>query len=143
LIVATGPLFLFMATRETWWWLIGAYVAWIAYAGMNVGIDNLKLKLAPADNNVPYLTAYYAMGDLIHGSSILLAGWLFDRLEDRGFDLLHIYAGTFLLGWLARSLVVALLMPIEEPGAWRVRDMLAHGVRRIFGTRQQRSDAAG
>lgn len=143
LVVATGPLFLFMATRETWWWLVGAYVAWIAYAGMNVGIDNLKLKLAPADNNVPYLTAYYAMGDLIHGSSILLAGWLFDRLEDRGFDLLHIYAGTFLLGWLARSLVVTLLMPIEEPGAWRVRDMLAHGARRITGNRQQQQDATG
>jgi MFS family permease len=124
LIVATGPLFMLMATREAWWWLIGAYVAWIAYAGMNVGIDNLKLKLAPADNNVPYLTAHYAMGDLIHGSSILFAGWLFDRLEDRGFDLLNIYACTFLLGWLARSLVAALLVPIEEPGAWRVRDVL-------------------
>jgi hypothetical protein len=54
--------------------------------------------------------------------------------------LLHIYAGTFLLGWLARSLVVTLLMPIEEPGAWRVRDMLAHVARRILGIRQQ-SDA--
>lgn len=37
LIVATGPLFLFMATREHWWWLVGTYVAWIAYAGLNVG----------------------------------------------------------------------------------------------------------
>ena len=52
LVVATGPLFLFMATRERWWWLVGAYVAWIAYAGLNVGLDNIKLKLAPADNNV-------------------------------------------------------------------------------------------
>jgi MFS family permease len=133
LVVATGPLFLFMATRERWWWLIGAYVAWIAYAGLNVGLDNIKLKLAPADNNAPYLAAYYTVSDVIFGSSILLAGWTCDRLEDRGFDILDIYAGIFLLGWLGRTLVAALLVPIEEPGAWRVRDFIALGARKLFG----------
>ena len=93
----------------------------------------IKLKLAPADNNVPYLTVYYTVGDFIFGSSILLAGWVCDRLEDRGFDMLSIYAGTFLLGWLGRTLVAALLVPIEEPGAWHVRDLAAHGVRKLFG----------
>ena len=82
---------------------------------------------------MPYLTAYYTMGDFIHGSSILLAGWLFDRIEDRGFEILGIYAGTFLLGWLGRTLVAALLVPIEEPGAWRVRDMLVYGARKLLG----------
>ena len=71
LVVATGPLFLFMATRERWWWLVGAYVVWIAYAGLNVGLDNIKLKLAPADNNAPYLAAYYTVErrDLRHVGS--------------------------------------------------------------------------
>jgi MFS family permease len=129
LVVATGPLFLFMATRETWWWLLGAYLAWIAYAGLNVGLDDIKLKLAPSDNNAPYLAAYYSASDLIFGSSILLAGWMFDRLEDRGFNTLSIYAGTFLVGWIGRTLVAALLVPIREPGAWRVRDAMRHVVR--------------
>ena len=133
LVVATGPLFLFMATREQWWWLVGAYVAWIAYAGLNVGLDNLKLKLAPADNNIPYLAAYYTVSDVIFGTSVLVAGWIFDRLEDRGFATLNIYAGTFLIGWLGRTLVAALLVPIEEPGAWRLRGLVAHGVRKLFG----------
>jgi MFS family permease len=133
LVVATGPLFLFLATRERWWWLVGAYIAWIAYAGLNVGLDNLKLKLAPADNNVPYLAAYYTVSDVVFGTSALLAGWVFDRLEDRGFVILSIYAGTFLVGWLGRTLVVALLAPIEEPGAWRVREVAAHGVRQLTG----------
>jgi MFS family permease len=128
LVVATGPLFLLMATREQWWWLLGAYLAWIAYAGLNVGLDNIKLKLAPADNNVPYLTVYYAMSDLVHGASFLLAGWLFDRLEDRGFDTLDIYAGTFLVGWIGRTLVATLLVPLDEPGAWRVRELLNRGI---------------
>jgi hypothetical protein len=121
-----------MATRERWWWLVGAYVAWIAYAGLNVGLDNLKLKLAPVDNNIPYLTAYYTVSDLIFGASVLVAGWVFDRLEDRGFDIMTIYAGTFLLGWLGRTLVAALLVPIEEPGAWRVRQLAAHGARKFL-----------
>lgn len=127
LIVATGPLFLFMATRERWWWLVGAYVVWIAYAGLNVGLDNIKLKLAPADNNAPYLAAYYTTSDVIFGSSVLAAGWMCDWLEDLGYAMLDVYAGIFLLGWVGRTLVAALLVPIEEPGAWRVREMLADG----------------
>jgi hypothetical protein len=54
------------------------------------------------------------------------------RLEDRGFEILNIYAGTFLNGWLGHTLVAALFVPIEEPGAWRVRDLVAHGVRKLF-----------
>lgn len=129
LIVATGPLFLFLATRGQWWWILATYTAWMAYAGLNVGLDNIKLKLAPPDNNVPYLAVYYSASDIVYGSSILVAGWIFDRLEDRGFNILSIYAGTFLLGYLGRTLVAALLVPIREPGAWRVRDVLRRALR--------------
>jgi MFS family permease len=141
LVVATGPLFLFLATRDRWWWLLGAYIAWIAYAGLNVGLDNIKLKLAPADNNAPYLAAYYAIGDAIFGVSVLAAGWTCDRLEDRGVDMLRIYAGIFLLGWFGRTLVGALLVPIEEPGAWRIRDLVMRAAGRLTG-RAARADAS-
>jgi len=124
LIVATGPLFLFFATFGPWWWLLATYAAWITYAGLNVGLDNIKLQLAPWDNNVPYLAAYYSASDLVYGTSILIAGWLFDRLEDRGVESLSIYAGMFLVGWVGRTLVAMLLVPIKEPGAQRVRDIL-------------------
>jgi MFS family permease len=130
LIVATGPLFLFLATRGQWWWILATYTAWMAYAGLNVGLDNIKLKLAPPDNNLPYLAVYYSLSDIVYGSSILAAGWTFDRLEDRGFNILSIYAGTFLLGWLGRTLVAALLVPIREPGAWRVREVLRRALPR-------------
>lgn len=138
LIVATGPLFLFFATLGQWWWILATYAVWIAYAGLNVGLDNIKLKLAPTDNNAPYLAAYYSASDLIYGSSVLLAGWVFDRLEDRGFHTLTIYAGTFLIGWIGRTLVVALLVPIEESGARRVRDVMRWLVRRIAVDAEQK-----
>jgi MFS family permease len=130
LIVALGPLFLFFSTRDEWWWLVGAYVAWIAYAGLNVGLDNIKLALAPADNNAPYLAAFYAVGDAIFGVSVLAAAWMCDLFEDRGVDTLNVYAGIFLVGWVGRTLVAALVVPIEEPGAWRVREVVAHALRR-------------
>ena len=133
LIVATGPLFFLLASRAHWWWFVGAYLVWIAYAGLNVGLDNIKLKLAPEDNNAPYLAAYYTVSDVLYGASIVLAGWTSDRLEDRGFEILHIYTGIFLLGWLGRTLVAALLVPIEEPGAWHVSAVVSHGLRKRFG----------
>ena len=36
---------------------------------LNVGLDSVKLKLAPDDKNAPYLAAFYAMGDLAYGVS--------------------------------------------------------------------------
>ena len=137
LTVATGPLFLLAATPERWWWIVGAYVAWMAYAGMNVGIDTVKLKLAPADNTLPYLSVYYALSDLAFGASTIAGGWLFDRLEGHGVATLDVYAWFFLVGWLGRSLVAALLVPLEEPGAARVRDMFRAlvGVRATAGPR--------
>jgi hypothetical protein len=43
LLVATGPLFYLAATPEDWWWIVGAWVVWIAYAGLNVCLPNLLL----------------------------------------------------------------------------------------------------
>jgi MFS family permease len=123
LAVATGPLFLLLATPHAWWWIVGTYVVWMAYAGLNVGIDTVKLKLAPQDNTAPYLAAYYAMSDLAFGTATIAGGWLFDRLVDRGADLLDVYAAFFVAAWIGRTLVAALLVPLEEPGASRVRDM--------------------
>jgi MFS family permease len=124
LIVATGPLFLLVATPVQPWWIVGAYVAWIAYAGMNVGIDTVKLKLAPQDNTAPCLAVYYAVGDLGFGTATVLGGLLFDRLVERGIEAADVYAAFFVAGWLGRTLVVALLAPLEEPGAQRLRDIV-------------------
>ena len=124
LVVATGPLFLFAATPDNWWWIAGTYVAWMAYAGLNVGIDTLKLKLAPQDNTAPYLAAYYAMSDLAFGAATIAGGWLFDRLVDSGTDLQSAYAAFFVAAWLGRTLVAALLVPLAEPRAAHVREMV-------------------
>lgn len=123
LVVATGPLFYLLATPERWWWLIAAYVVWIAYAGLNVGLDNVKLKLAPADNNAPYLSAYYAISDLAYGISTVVGGICFDQLLAKGRDAMAIYAGLFVAGWVGRTLSTIFLFRLPEPGALRLRDL--------------------
>ena len=129
-ICGTGPLFFIAATPDRWWWLIGAYVAWIAYAGLNVGFDNAKLKLAPPDNTAPYLAAYYALADFVFAATTVATGVCIDRLVAAGHERIEVYAGVFLVGFIGRMLGVPVLMTMHEPGALRLRDLPARLARR-------------
>lgn len=124
-IVATGPLFFLFATPGRWWLVAGAFVVWMAYAGLNVGLDNIKLKLAPPDNNSPYLAVYYAISDLANGVATIAGGLFFDKLRAGGSDALALYAGLFVAGWLGRSVAVLFVVWLIEPGARRLRDIVA------------------
>jgi MFS family permease len=123
LLVAAGPLFFLAATPERPWLLAGAFVVWVAYAGLNVGLDNIKLKLAPEDNNAPYLAVYQAASDLANGLAIVAGGALLDRLRAGGTEAMTLYANVFLAGWIGRTLAVVLLARLVEPGARRLADL--------------------
>lgn len=120
LIVATGPLFFLFATRERWWILIGAFAVWIAYAALNVGLDNVQLKLADEANNAPYLAVLFTITDLFNGIAAVAGGLVYDVLAAGGREALAIYTGLFLVGWLGRTLAAALLVRLIEPGAVRL-----------------------
>jgi MFS family permease len=117
LIVATGPLFFLMATPEKPWIVAGAFLVWITYAGMNVGLDNIKLKLAPAENNAPFLAVYFAISNLANGFATILGGFAWDRLRLDGEDILWLYSTLFIVGWLGRTLTTVFLARLIEPGA--------------------------
>jgi MFS family permease len=123
-IVATGPLFFLVATRAQPWWIVGAFVVWIAYAGLNVGVDTIKLKLAPADNNAPYVAVYHAVGDLANGAMLIAGGVIYDWLSAKGESAGTLYAELFAIGFVSRMLVVPLVAWLIEPGARRVREMV-------------------
>ncbi len=123
LTVATGPLFLLLATPGQWWWISGAWVVWIVYAGLNVGLPNLMLELSPRDRDTPYIATYFAVTGVFFASSALLGGELLDRFGATVWHVpmlrttLDFYQASFLLGWLLRSLgVVPLLLVIEPRG---------------------------
>jgi Na+/melibiose symporter-like transporter len=122
-IVATGPLFYLAATPAHRWWIAGAFVVWIAYAGLNVGLDSIKLKLAPADNNAPYVAVYHAVGDLANGAMLVAGGVMYDWLTAKGAPAESRYFQLFAIGFVGRVLVVPLLVWLIEPGVRRVRDL--------------------
>ncbi|WP_428307773.1 MFS transporter [Lacipirellula sp.] len=79
-IVSLALVFFLIATPATWWLIIGAYVCWIAYAGLNVTLPNLMLSLSPRESTASYAAAWFAWTQLAYSLSILGGGYLFDRL---------------------------------------------------------------
>jgi MFS family permease len=119
-LVALGPLFFCAAVPRQPWWIVGAWVVWIAYAGINVGQPNLMLKLAPRESSAAYVAAFHAITGLMVAGSTIAGGWLIDCFSGRHFQLfpgdwnLDLFQVTFLLGAAARLLGVLLLLPISE-----------------------------
>lgn len=124
LIVSTGTLFYLVATKDYSWLIAGAYIVWVAYAGLNIGLDNIKLKLAPDDNNAPFIAIYHAVGDLANGIAIVAGGAILDYITAKGSGALPIYTTIFIVGFLGRLLVVPLLARLIEPGARRLRELV-------------------
>lgn len=119
LVAAQGPLFYFFATPEHWWWLVGAWLAWIAYAGVNVALPNLMLALSPREANGPYIAMYYAVTGLCYAASTIVGGALADHCRDMTFSLgdgrtLDCYSAIFLFGWITRMLGAAVLTWVIE-----------------------------
>jgi len=121
LLVALGLCFYLFASREAPWWIAGAWLLWIAYVGLNVGLPNLLLKLAPPLQRNWWIAGYYALSGLIFGLSAVFGGMLFDKLKTENaamaigsFRLDH-FGLLFLAGAIARALGVCWLLPLREP----------------------------
>lgn len=119
-LVASGLLFYAAATPAQPWWIVGAWVLWIAYAGINVGLPNLMLKLAPPQANPAYIATFQGLSDLSVAASTLLGGWLYDRylsatMDPAALGTAGFYQLAFLVGALARGLGVVVLLWVKEP----------------------------
>ncbi len=127
-LVAFGPLFYLLATRAQPWWLGGAFAVWSAYAGLNICLPNLTLKLSRDGNYAAYSAAYFALSGVAYGLATYLGGWLVDLFNyDRfyvGRFRLDNFGYLFYVGWITRLLALVLIFAIDEPGAWTWRRIL-------------------
>ncbi len=119
LVVAAGPGFYLLAAIDGWEWFMGAWVVWIAYAGINVGQPGLLLKLSPRQTDTPYIATFFAVTGLCYALSTISGGWVMDRWVGASFPLpgglrLDFYQVSFLAGWITRSLGVLLLWAVVE-----------------------------
>jgi MFS family permease len=134
-IVAIGPLFYFLATPDHPWWVAGAWVVWSAYAGLNICLTNIMLKLAPPQDNAGHIASFEALGGLAFGLSTLAGGVIFDRLRDAHFHVsvggvnLDHFAILFLVGTVTRAAGVFWLARVPEPGARNWREILRHATK--------------
>ena len=121
LLVAAGLLCFPAATRDQWGWFAAAWVLWIAYAGLNICLPNLLLKLSPRESNMPHIAVYYAVTGLCFAASTIVGGQLLDGCRGVTFPLgpigmtLDFFQYVFIFGWIARSLGALLLLLVVEP----------------------------
>ena len=136
LIVAVGPLFFVLAnhTRQqptdhyfgwqlSWWVLGGAWLVWIAYIGLNIGLPNLMLKLAGPAAKASYVAWYFALTGVVYGVCSILGGALYQWLRDTeptwslGSIVINHDDMVFTAGFVLRVLAVLWLLPLQEPTA--------------------------
>lgn len=127
LVLATAPAFMLLATPAERWWFAGAWIAWSAYAGLNIGLPNLMLKLAGRDEAPSYIAVYFAVTSLFYAGSTVAGGYAFDRLGQWSGEWplsLDRFQLAFAVALAGRSLAVLFLLRLEEPGAWSWSEIL-------------------
>ncbi|MCE9608204.1 MAG: MFS transporter [Planctomycetia bacterium] len=121
LAVGAAPLFYFIASPAQPYWLYGAWLLWSAYAGINICLPNLTMRLAGPEQRAAHLSAYHALTSLFLVVGTLAGGYLFDRLGRETFSLFgwsldkfHLF---FLAAFIMRSAGAAIVATVPEPGA--------------------------
>jgi len=119
--VALGPLFYAFATPSSRWLVLGAWIVWSAFAGLNIGLPNYMFKLAPPGAAAAYVGTYFGLTNVFYAATTVAAGLAFDALGQPaaasylstiGLDR---FAALFLLSAVLRALSVAWLVGLKEP----------------------------
>ena len=100
--------------------LAGAWMVWIAYVGLNVGLPNLMLKLAGPDEKASYVAWYFAVTGIVYGISTIAGGACYDWLQAQQptWTLVNMTIDhndvIFTAGFLLRASAVIFLLPLRE-----------------------------
>lgn len=128
--LAAAPVFFLLATPDEPHWLAGAWVCWSAYAGLNICLPNLMLKLAGRLEVASYIASYFGITSVFYAASTIAGGYFFDWLSGLpkssglGGWKLDAFATTFWMALAARSVAILLALRLSEPDAWTWRDVL-------------------
>lgn len=135
LLVGAAPLFYFLASPNSPYWLYGAWILWSAYAGINICVPNLVFRLAPPAERSAHYATYQAVTSLFLVAGTLIGGYAFDGLgqpftlelfgfsiQFRGFSY-DKFATFFLAAFIMRSLGAVIVATVPEAGAKRVVEL--------------------
>ncbi len=79
-LASSGLWFFMLATPEQWFWLVGVYLCWGAYAAANISGFNLLLKTSITKDNTTQIALFKRIGGLLAGLSGVLGGVWLDHL---------------------------------------------------------------
>ena len=120
-LVALALVFFLLASPTQWWWILGAYALWVAYAGINTAMPKLMLSFSPPGEYAAYSAAWFATLELAYGLTIILSGLLFDwakvnvpLLMPSGWEIDH-FTAIFALGLVLRLSAAYWAARIREP----------------------------
>jgi MFS family permease len=120
-LVSLGLVFFLIAKPEAWWWIVGAYVLWIAYAGVNTAMPKLMLSLTPRSQYTSYAAAWFAWSEFVFALSTLAGGLLYDWAKEDFIPRewagcrIDYFAMFFVLGLVLRLSAAAWAARIREP----------------------------
>jgi MFS family permease len=128
ILLAAAPLFFILASPQHPYLVAGAWIAWSAYAGLNICLPNLSLKFGGIDNSAAYVATYFGVTSVCYAASTIAGGYLFDFLgRSTALELVDSLGGKFLVffwvAFLLRAVAVFWLLAIPEPGAWTWREI--------------------
>ncbi|MGC3966736.1 MAG: MFS transporter [Pirellulales bacterium] len=125
LLVGTAPLFYLAAVPQHPYLLYGAWILWSAYAGINICLPNLTMRLAPPGEHTAHLAAYQALTSVFLTVGTLIGGWWFDRHVRSTWLVagwsLDRYTLSFLLAWILRTAGAAIVATVPEADVRRDR----------------------
>jgi MFS family permease len=119
--IGAAPLFFLWADAAHPYRLVGAWVLFSAYAGINICLPSLTMLLAPRGEIVPALAAYYAFTSLFVTLGNLAGGYLFDYVRRPEFApwwstmRLDPFAAAFVLAFVTRTAGALLLLRVDDP----------------------------
>jgi|GEM_PF-1977958 len=128
-IVSSGSIFYFFATKSQPWWIVGAWIVWIFWVGVNIGISNLSLALTPREERTAYLAFYFAVTTAVLALATIGGGALFDLFRTTTFFIPGIHEKwswselSFLLSALFRFLSVFILWGIMRLEMKKTKDV--------------------
>ena len=116
ILVSFAMPFWVAAKPETWWLLYGAYILWGAFGFVNVGLQNLTLKLAPEDDNSLHISMSRQFSGLIAAATGLAGGLCLDSLlESNHWSGLSAFHLLFIISFFGRLSAAIFLLPVRQP----------------------------
>ncbi len=124
LIALMPSLWILAAPGREWPLVAVQIVSGTGWAGYNIAMNNMVLKIAPSDARSSFVAA---MGVAFAGAqavSPIVAGLIFEALSGYGLRALVIFHVLFAISMAIRLIATPMLARVDEPGGRSVGDMI-------------------